>query len=39
MAVAVHGLSRWAIPLLLLGVTTWGLSRKVPVYESFVEGG
>lgn len=38
MAVAVHGLSRWAIPLLLLGITTWGLSRKVPVYECFVEG-
>lgn len=38
MTLAVHGFSRWAIPLLLLGITTWGLSRRVPIYECFVEG-
>ena len=35
---AVQALSRWAIPLLLLGITAWGLSRGVPIYERFVEG-
>lgn len=34
----VQTLSRWAIPFLLLGITTVGLARKVPIYESFVEG-
>jgi len=38
MASAIQTLSRWAIPLLLLGITTLGLSKKVPIYESFVEG-
>lgn len=38
MTFAIQGLSRWAIPLLLLGITTLGLSRRVPIYESFVEG-
>ncbi|HKM43694.1 MAG TPA: spore maturation protein [Limnochordia bacterium] len=38
MTLAIEGLSRWAIPLLLLGITTLGLSRRVPIYESFVEG-
>ena len=30
--------SRWALPVLLLGITTLGLSKKVPIYESFVDG-
>ena len=38
MVVAVQALSRWAVPLLLLGITTLGLSRRVAIYESFVEG-
>jgi len=38
MIAAVQALSRWAIPLLLLGITAWGLSRGVPIYERFVEG-
>lgn len=31
-------ISRWAIPCLLLMIPTIGLVKKVPVYESFVEG-
>jgi spore maturation protein B len=38
MTYAIQGLSRWAIPILLLGITTLGLSRRVSIYESFVEG-
>lgn len=38
MTLAIQTLSRWAIPLLLLGITTWGLSNRVAIYESFVEG-
>ena len=38
MTLAIHALSRWAIPLMLLGITAWGLSNKVPIYERFVEG-
>ncbi len=38
MTVIIQTLSRWAIPLLLLGITTWGISYRVPIYESFVEG-
>ncbi len=38
MTLVVQGFSRWAIPLLLLGITTLGLSRRVPIYETFVEG-
>ncbi|MDD3852520.1 MAG: spore maturation protein [Syntrophomonadaceae bacterium] len=30
--------SRWAIPFLLLTVPIYGFVKKVPVYESFVEG-
>jgi len=30
--------SRWAIPFLLLTVPVYGFVKKVPVYESFVEG-
>jgi spore maturation protein B len=30
--------SRWSIPLLLLIVPLYGLIKKVPVYEAFVEG-
>lgn len=38
MILAIQVLSRWAIPILLLGITTLGLSRRVSIYESFVEG-
>jgi len=38
MTAAVHTFSRWAVPLLLLGITSYGLSRRVPIYECFVEG-
>lgn len=31
-------ISKWAIPFLLLVVPLYGYIRKVPVYESFVEG-
>ncbi|HBG00084.1 MAG TPA: spore maturation protein [Firmicutes bacterium] len=34
----IQALSRWAIPILLVGITTLGLSQRVPIYESFVEG-
>ncbi|HHY10323.1 MAG TPA: spore maturation protein [Firmicutes bacterium] len=34
----IQGISKWAIPLLLLGITAWGASRKKSVYESFVAG-
>jgi spore maturation protein B len=30
--------SRWAIPLLLLLIPIYGFCKKVPVYETFVEG-
>lgn len=31
-------ISRWAIPVLLLGIPLYGHFKKVPVYETFVEG-
>ncbi|RKN84627.1 spore maturation protein [Paenibacillus ginsengarvi] len=31
-------LSAWAIPVLIALIPLYGMSRKVPVYESFVEG-
>ena len=31
-------ISQWAIPFLLLAVPLYGMFKKVPVYESFVEG-
>ncbi|MGI6413771.1 MAG: spore maturation protein [Syntrophomonadaceae bacterium] len=31
-------ISKWAIPFLLLAVPLYGFVKKVPVYESFVEG-
>ncbi|MDD2510659.1 MAG: spore maturation protein [Syntrophomonas sp.] len=31
-------ISKWAIPFLLLSVPLYGMLKKVPVYESFVEG-
>ncbi|HBK54318.1 MAG TPA: spore maturation protein, partial [Syntrophomonas wolfei] len=31
-------ISQWAIPFLLLAVPLYGMLKKVPVYESFVEG-
>ena len=30
--------SRWAIPLLLLLIPIYGFCKRVPVYETFVEG-
>lgn len=30
--------SRWAIPVLLFVVPLWGILKRVPVYEAFVEG-
>lgn len=38
MTMFIQTLSRWSIPILLLGITTWGLSKQVPIYETFVEG-
>lgn len=35
---ALHALSTWAVPLLLLCVVGIGAARRVRVYESFVEG-
>lgn len=34
----LDAVSRWAIPVLLFAVPLWGILRKVPVYEAFVEG-
>lgn len=30
--------SRWALPFFLLTIITWGISQRVPIYESFVVG-
>lgn len=38
MTAFIQIISRWAIPLFVLGITAWGMERKVPIYESFVEG-
>lgn len=38
MTIIIQALSRWAIPLLLLGITTWGISQRLAIYELFVEG-
>lgn len=38
MTIIIRTMSQWAIPLLLLGIVTLGLSRRVAIYESFVEG-
>lgn len=34
----MNAVSRWAIPFLLLSIPVYGFIRKVPVYETFVEG-
>ncbi|MGI5892225.1 MAG: spore maturation protein [Bacillota bacterium] len=34
----ISDISRFAIPILLLGIPLYGLIKKVPVYETFVEG-
>lgn len=31
-------LSLWAIPIMLLGIPLWAAFKKVPVYETFVDG-
>lgn len=38
MILVIQTMSKWAIPILLLGITTFGLSRRIAVYECFVEG-
>ena len=34
----LEAISRWAIPVIVLGIPLWGLVRGVRVYETFVEG-
>lgn len=34
----LDNVSRWAIPFLLLSIPIYGFFRKLPVYETFVEG-
>lgn len=34
----IEAISKYAIPLMLMGIVVFGMSRKVPVYESFTEG-
>ena len=36
---AVGLLSTFVLPLMIVGIPLYGLARRVPVYESFVEGG
>lgn len=36
--VIITEMARWAIPFILFGVPLYGYFRKVPVYETFVEG-
>lgn len=38
MADAVQEASRWLVPLILVLVPLYGMWRRVPVYEAFVEG-
>lgn len=38
MTAFIQTVSRWAIPFLLLAITSWGMSKKLPIYEIFVEG-
>ena len=35
---ALSTVSRWAIPFLLLVIPVYGLLKRIPVYETFVEG-
>src|SRR3989339_1212492 len=35
---AVQLLSQWAIPLMLLVIPVWAAIKKVPLYETFVDG-
>lgn len=34
----LSSLSRWAVPVLLVGIPLYGLLKGIPVYEAFVEG-
>ncbi len=34
----MEAVSRWAIPIVVLGIPLWGLVQGVKVYEAFVEG-
>ncbi|HEX8297964.1 MAG TPA: spore maturation protein [Rubricoccaceae bacterium] len=36
---AIGLLSTFVLPLMIVGIPLYGLARRVPVYESFVEGG
>ena len=36
---AIGILSTFVLPLMIVGIPLYGLARRVPVYESFVEGG
>ncbi|MGE5528576.1 MAG: spore maturation protein [Patescibacteria group bacterium] len=38
MSALLHAVSRWALPLIVIAVTCWGLFRRVRVYHAFVEG-
>lgn len=34
----IYGISAWLIPVIILVTLAWGLIKKVPVYETFVDG-
>ena len=34
----IYAISAWLIPIIVLGSLAWGLVKKVPVYETFVDG-
>lgn len=34
----IYTISSWLIPLIVLSTLAWGLIKKVPVYETFVDG-
>ena len=38
MTTMIQLISRWAIPFFVLSITIVGMERRVPIYESFVEG-
>lgn len=38
MGEALAEASRWLVPILLVSIPLYGLARRVPVYDAFVEG-
>ena len=38
LKIAINAISLWMIPVIILVVLIWGLVKKVPVYETFVDG-